>query len=145
MQKTARAAGIDDELRADRERFPGTFPGQLAPGVGKTRPVEFDLVKKLGAELLGLAHQELIEVRSVPVGIRHAVVRTRGHQQLVVAVRRGLPRLAEGVMVEREAALQPASHFRMRRLPGSPFCQGSDLREMVAPGEFLKKQIGQRS
>ena len=72
------------------------------------------------------------------------VVRARGDQQLARVIAIVGEALAGAMEEEREAALETAGDVRTCPLPGSPFRERPDARQIVAIGDFLEQQVGQR-
>ena len=92
----------------------------------------------------GLADEVVVEVGPIPVRVADVIVRARCHQQLPRMLAIVRERLAEAVEVEREPALEAAADIRARSLPRAPFREHADLRQVVAVGELLDQQVGQR-
>ncbi len=102
------------------------------------------LVEEHGTRGHRLPGQELVDLWPVPVSVGHAVVRARGHEELP----RVLGPVGEGpvplVAEEAEPALQPAGQLRIRPLPGPPFGERADARQVVTIGQLLDQQVRQR-
>ena len=76
--------------------------------------------------------------------VRDIVIGTRGDEQLPCVVLVVGERLGLIVEKECESALEPAGDVGMRPLPRPPLREGSNLRQVVAIGQFFEKQVGQR-
>src|SRR5579875_401272 len=84
----------------------------------------------------------MIEVGAVPVRVGDAVVRAGGDEELMGAIGRKWCGVVEVVLIEREAALEPAGYRGMSLLPRSPFAEWPNGGQIVACGEFFQQQIG---
>src|SRR5437868_3829465 len=78
------------------------------------------------------------------MGVGDLVSWTRTHQQLTLAFRIGFEHLAEVVVVKSEAALKSTRNLRRMLLPGSPFRQWPNSRQLVDISDFLQEQVCQR-
>src|SRR5881409_1297540 len=144
MKKPVRTCRIHHKSCPHLNALAFTYAFEPQSAIPCRRGREFCLVEILNTERLRFACEKMVEVRPIPMRVRHFVVRTRCDQQLVRAILAALPRLAELVMIEREPTLQPTRQLRVRLLPGAPFTQGSKPRQVVSRRDVLEKQVGQR-
>src|SRR5580704_15747141 len=90
------------------------------------------------------AGERVVEVRPVPVHVADLVMRAGRDEQLALV----LPGVSKGLTgtmeKEREAALEATGHVRARTLPRPPLRKHTDSRQLVAIGQFLEQQVGQR-
>src|SRR5829696_2994502 len=120
MQASARAAGIDDEARLQAKGIFAAVSFEHGVPAIRTQTRHVDFVAIIHASRNRLLYQEMIEVRTIPVGVRDRVVRAGGNQQLTFV----LVRVAEGgveVVTEKaEPSFESAGHRRAVPLPGPP-------------------------
>ena len=107
-------------------------------------PFEPCLVQVDRALGLSFLCERLIELWSVPMRIGDLVMRARRHQQLPLMI--GVVRKCGARLVEekREPALQAAGDVRTRALPRAPLGERPNPRQIVAVGELLEQEIGER-
>ena len=107
-------------------------------------PFDAGFIQILHAFPLRLADEKSIKVLAKPVRVGDLVVWTRRDHQLTVAFLVHGEALAELVMAEGKAALEPTGDLRMRSLPGAPLDEGQQSRQIVAAREVFEQQIGER-
>ena len=106
--------------RRFRFRFRWRLPSQSYSVVLLDRFAQLDLVEILDADLLRLANKVRVDIRSIPVRVGDPIVRACRNQQLVLTAGTSGGALAELVVIEREAAFEPAVQVRIRLLPWCP-------------------------
>jgi hypothetical protein len=144
MQATAWPGGVEDKTASEIKCLSLALHRKLAAVIREAGVCDAGLIEVFHAQLPRLADQNMIEVRPIPVRVGHAIVWAGGDEQLVAAGRLIGPGVPMDMMIEREAALETAADFRVSFLPGSPFRERRDLRQVVAPRQFLQQQVGQR-
>ena len=143
MQKASRSRGINHELRVNLQRTPAMPPLDDRAFHIHVHAPQLRFVEIRRADPLRLLHEKQVEVRPIPVRIREGVARTCGHEQLIGAVGARCEGLARAMLVETEAAFQPAGDVGVRGAPGAPFCEGLEEAQVVPPAEVEPKEIGQ--
>src|ERR1041385_208645 len=136
MQKSARAAGIDHQPRANRDFLSPSLANEHHPFVVDRCPFQLCLVEILDTTRLGFANEKMIEVRAIPVRVSDFLLQAGCHEQLVPPVRITRKRSAEVMMVKRESALQARDDTRVRLLPGTPLRQRRKPRQIVSLRQF---------
>src|SRR5258708_9938320 len=106
--------------------------------------IKLDPVNVFNALGLGLANQEMVEVRPIPMRVGDSIVGTGGDEELAGVFGAIEPRGICGVVQKGKPALQSAGDVRIGLLPCSPFGQWQQSRQPVTAGELVGEQIRQR-
>jgi hypothetical protein len=116
-------------------------------------------VEVVDAEILGFAHEKVIEVGAIPMGVRYLIVRAGGDEKLARPVIHGRSRsfdsgrfasfaqddircLSQVVVVKGEATLEAADDFGMFALPASPLGERTHGRQIVSRTQFFEQKVG---
>ncbi len=117
MQKSPRAAGVDDETCADADgpAFALAIQNRVVAVVRQALEPRHVEVFRTGA--LRLLGQRLIELRPVPVRVGDRIVRAGGNEQLPLVIV-GVGELLSRLVKEKgEAALEAAGDLGAKPLP----------------------------
>ena len=129
------------EIRSAR---PSRVPSSIDAGVFVPDAIQPRLVQVDRALRFGLADERVIEVRPVPMRVADLVVRARGDQQLARMVAIVRESFAGTMEQEGEPAFETAGDLRALPLPGAPLRERPDARQIVAIGDLLDQQVGER-
>src|SRR5437899_3412679 len=143
MQKTTRTAAIDDQFRPEADRLALSRPLQPHATDFALGTAQFDLIEVIDAQTARLLHEEMVELSTIPMRIRHPINGTCPNHKLPLARRRGLKSPAERMLKKREAALQTAGDLRRLFLPRPPLAQRPHSIQPVISRKLFEEQIGQ--
>jgi hypothetical protein len=144
VEETTRSAGINHELRGDTNGTAFAVALERRATARGAHGRQLRAIEIQRALSLRFLHERVVEVRAIPVHVRDLVMRTRSNHQLSLAIVI-LPECPARLMEEeREPTLQPARHIGPHSLPGAPLRERPDPRQVVAIGEFLDEEIGER-
>src|SRR5437660_10840373 len=88
--------------------------------------------------------QELIYISAEPMCISDFVARARCHEQFILMAGLIFPRLTEFMMKEAEAAFKSAGNIRIGFLPGAPFRERTNPRQVPTAEQLFENKICQR-
>ena len=143
-RKPARASGINDKFSCEFHWLPTLTPPQVHSGPPRSgRAGEFDFIPIRHSQRLRLLHQIMIKIRTIPMRVGNCFPRAGADHQLPLAMRVGLETAAEFVMVEGEASFEAAREMRSLFLPGPPFAERPNERQIIIVGDFFEQQIRQ--
>ena len=106
MQKSARPSRINHESSGKGDFASVTSTFEMHCGVVFPGTLQLDLIQVVDAYRLSFADKEGIHVGSIPVRVPDGVMRTGGHQQLILTFRIHGGAATELMVIKSEAAFE---------------------------------------
>src|SRR5450759_1681223 len=143
-EKSGGSRGVNDEIRAEVERFAAALSAETHTIGAEIRACQLDAVAVVNSGVDGASHEVMVDVRAQPVRIRHGFARAGLHQQPLGSEPVILERPSRMMPIESEAAFESAPQGGEMLQPAAVRREMAAIGELIAPANPLERKVGER-